>query len=121
MISILLGKLEQTPIDLGEPAQEFAHFEVVGGHGADLGHQVCAHVLGSGFLIHLGGEVVTPLRGVFVKGALKEVEGLVDLTLELLLAETEGVMLFAHMYICVYIRILYALKLQVSIGKSQKM
>jgi hypothetical protein len=106
MSSILLRKLEQTPIDLGESAQELAHFEVVGGHGADLGRPVFAHVPSSGFLIHLGGEVVTPLRGGLVKGALEKVEGLVDLTLELFLAELEGVTLFAHMYVCVYIRIL---------------
>ena len=63
------------------------HFEVVGGHGADLRHQGLAHILGDGFLSDFAGEVITALGRVFVERTLEEVEGIADLTLELFLAE----------------------------------
>jgi hypothetical protein len=94
--------LEQAPIDLGETAQEFADFEVIGGHGADLGHQVFAHVFGDGLLVHFGGEVVAALGGVFMEGPLEEVQGLGELALELFLAEAEELVLFAHMSAYLY-------------------
>ena len=112
--------MEQAPVGVGKALQEPAQLPMVLGHGADLGDQVLTDVLGDGLLVHLGGEVVAPLRGVFVEGTLEEVKGFVDLPLELLLAEPEGVMWFAHMYTYVYVYI-YALKPQVSIGKSHKM
>jgi len=112
--------LEQAPVGLGEALQEPAQLTMVLGHGADPGDQVLTDVLGDGLLVHLGGEVVAPLRGVFVQGALEEVKGFVDLPLELPLAEPKGVMWFAHMYTYIYVYI-YALKPQVSIGKSHKM
>jgi hypothetical protein len=111
--------LEQAPVGVGETLQELAQLAMVLGHGADLGDQVLTDVLGDGLLVHLGGEVVAPLRGVFVEGTLEEVKGFVDLPLELLLAAPEGVMLFAHKYTYTYAYI-YALKPPVSIGKSHK-
>jgi hypothetical protein len=87
---------------LGEAAQELADFEVVGGHDADLGRQFLADVFGDGLLVHLGGEVITPLGGVFMEGALEEVEGLVDLAFELFLAELENFGWFAHKYAYIY-------------------
>ena len=94
--------MEQAPVGVGEALRELAQLAMVLGHGVDLGDQLLADVLGDGLLVHLGGEVIAPLRGVFMEGALEEVEGLVDLPLELLLAEPEGVMGFAHLYAYIY-------------------
>jgi hypothetical protein len=87
---------------LGQAAQEFADFEMVGGHGADLGNQIPADVAGERLLIHFGGEVVASLGGVLVERALEEVQGGVDLALELFLAEPENFVLFAHKYAYYY-------------------
>ena len=95
-------RLEQPPIDLGETAQHLSHFKVVVGHGPHLGCELFADVLGAGLLLDLGGEVEAALGGVLVERALEEVEGLVDLPLELLLAEPEGGMCLAHMYAYIY-------------------
>lgn len=62
---------------------------MIPGQGADLGHQFLTDIFGDGLLVHLGGEVMAALGGVFVEGSLEEVEGLEDLALELLLAELE--------------------------------
>ena len=69
---------------------------MIGGHGADLGNQVFAHVFGDGLLVRLGGEMVPPLGGVFVEGTLQELQGVVDLAFELLLAKLEEFTLLAH-------------------------
>jgi hypothetical protein len=102
MSSASRGQLEQPPVDVGEAAQEFAHFEVVGSHGSDLGNQVFADVFGDGLLVHLGGEVVAALGRVFVERALEEVQGIGELAGELFLAEEQEVMLFAHKYAYTY-------------------
>jgi hypothetical protein len=94
--------LEQAPVGVGETLEEFADLEVIGGHGPDAGDQFLAHVLGEGFLVHLGGEVVAALGGVFMEGALEEVQGLDDLALELFLAELEELVLLAHKYAYIY-------------------
>jgi hypothetical protein len=83
---------------LGQAAQELTDFEVVGGHGADQRHQLFADVLGDGFLVDLEGQVVAALGGIFVEGALQEVQGLLDLALELILSGLESLALFIHMY-----------------------
>jgi len=88
--------LEQAPVSVGETLEELADFEVIGRHGADPGDQLFADVFGEGLLVHLGGEVVSALGGVFVEGALEEVQGVLDLAFELLLAELEDFVLFAH-------------------------
>jgi len=90
--------LEQAPVSLREPLEEFADFEVIAGHGPDQGDQVLAHVLGHSFLIHLNREVVAALRGVLVEGTLEKVQRLANLALELGLAELEEFGLFAHKY-----------------------
>jgi hypothetical protein len=97
--------LQQTPVGVGEPQEELAEFEVVAGHGADLRDQFLANVLGHGFLIHLGGEVVAALGRVFVEGPLEELQTEVDLPVELLLADLEDLKFFAHTsaYIYAYI------------------
>jgi hypothetical protein len=94
--------LEEAPVGVGEALEEFADLEVIGGHGADLGHQFPADVFGDGLLVDLGGEVIPTLGGVLVKGTLEEVQRLVDLALELLLAELEDFALFAHKYAYIY-------------------
>jgi hypothetical protein len=53
-------------------------------------------------LLHLGGEVVAALRGVLVEGSLEEVQGLIDLALELFLAELEDWAEFTHVYAYLY-------------------
>jgi hypothetical protein len=89
-------QLEQTPVGLGEALEEFANLEVIGGHGADSGDQFAADVFGDGSVVHFGGEMVTTLGGGFMERALEEVQGVLDLALELFAAELEEVMLFAH-------------------------
>jgi hypothetical protein len=63
--------LEQAPVSLGEPLEEFADFEVIAGHGADPRHKVLADVFGDGPLVHLGREVIASLGGGFVERALE--------------------------------------------------
>ena len=75
---------------------------MVAGHGANLGHQFFADIFSKSLLIHLGREVVTALRGVLVQGALEEVQGVIDLALELFPTELEDLVLFAHMYAYLY-------------------
>ena len=79
--------MEQAPVDLGEANQQMAKLEVIAGHGADLRDQVLANVFGDRFLIELGGEVIAALGGILVEGTLEEVQGGVDLAMELFLAE----------------------------------
>jgi hypothetical protein len=97
--------LQQPPVGVGEPLEELAEFEVVAGHGADLRDQFLADVLGHGFLIHLGGEVITALGRVFVERTLEQVQTEADLPVELLLADSEDLKFFAHKsaYIYAYI------------------
>ena len=83
--------MEQAPVGLGEALEQTADLEVVASHGADLRRQLFAHILGDGFLSDFTGEVIAALGGVFVERTLEEVEGVADLTLELFLAELEGV------------------------------
>jgi hypothetical protein len=90
--------LEQTPVGLGEALEEFADFEVIGGHGADSGDQFLANVFGDSLVVHFGGEVVAALRGSLMERTLEEIQCLSDLTLELFAAEPQEIMLFAHMY-----------------------
>jgi hypothetical protein len=78
---------------------------VVACHGADPGNQFLADVLGAGLLVHLGGEVVTALGRVLVEGTLQEVQAKVDLPVELLLANPEDFMFFAHKSAYVYAHI----------------
>ena len=94
--------MEQAPVGVGEAAQKLADFEVVGGHGADQRHQVLAHMLGDGVLIDLDGQVITALGRIFMQGALQEGQGVLDLALELFLAEAENFMLFARKYAYIY-------------------
>ena len=94
--------MEQSPVSLRESLQEFAHFKVITGHGPDQRDQFLAHVLGDGFLVHLDREVIAPLGGVFMEGALEQVQGVVDLVLELFLAELENFDFFAHKYAYIY-------------------
>jgi hypothetical protein len=82
--------------------EEFADLEMIAGHGADLGHEFLPDVLGDGLLVHLGGEVIAALGGVFMEGPLEQVEGLVDLAFELFLAELKNFGWFAHMYAYIY-------------------
>jgi hypothetical protein len=82
--------------------EELADFEMVAGHGANLGDQLLAHIFGHGFLLDLGREVVAALRGVLVEGTLEEFQGVIDLALELFPAELEDLALFAHMYAYLY-------------------
>jgi len=94
--------LEQAPVSLGEPLEKFAHFEVIARHGADLWHQLLADVFGDGLLVRFGSEVVATLGRVFVEGTLEEVQGVIDLALELFLAELKDFGLFAHKYTYIY-------------------
>jgi hypothetical protein len=81
--------LQQPPVGVGEPLEKLADLEVVVGHGADLSDQFLADVLGHGFLVHLGSEVVAALGRVFVVRNLQEVQTEADLLVELLLTELE--------------------------------
>ena len=94
--------MKQPPVSLGEPLQQFADFQVIACHGADLRDQLLADVFGNGLLVHLGGEVIAALRGVLVEGALEEFQSVVDLALELFLAELENFGLFAHRNAYIY-------------------
>ena len=94
--------MEQTPVSFREPLQQFAHFKVIAGHGADLRDQLLTDIFGDGLLVQLGGEMIAALRGVFVEGALEEFQGIVDLTLELFFAELKNLGLFAHKYAYIY-------------------
>ena len=94
--------MEQTPVSLREPLQEFAHLEVIARHGADQGDQFFANIFSHGFLVYLESEMITALGGIFVKRALEEIQRLVDLALELFLAKLEEFGLFAHKYAYIY-------------------
>jgi hypothetical protein len=76
--------------------EQLAHLEVVAGHGADLDHQILADVFGDGLLMHLGREVVAALGRIFVERALEQVQGRVDLALELFPAALESFVLWVH-------------------------
>jgi hypothetical protein len=89
--SALGRQLEEVPIDLREAAQESSDLEVVAGHGADLGDEVLAHVFGDGLLVDLGGEVIAALGGVFMEGALEQIQRGLGLAFELFLAKEEPV------------------------------
>jgi hypothetical protein len=88
--------LEQAPVSFREPLEELADFKVVAGHGADQRDQFLADIFGHRLLVHLDREVVASLGGVFVEGALEEIQSVVDLAFELLLAKLEEFTLFAH-------------------------
>jgi len=88
--------LEPAPIGLGKALEELAHFEVILGHGPNQRDQLFAHVFGDSLLVHLEGQVVAALGGIFMERALEQVQGLVDLAFELFLAEAEEFGLFAH-------------------------
>ena len=94
--------MEQPPVSFRKPLQQFAHFKVIAGHGADLRDQLLTDIFGDGLLVHLGGEVVAALGRSFVERALEEVQGVVDLTFELLLAELEKWAELAHKYASIY-------------------
>jgi hypothetical protein len=94
--------LEQAPVSFREPRQQFADFKVIASHGADPGNELFADVFGHGFPIHFESEVVTALGGIFVKRALEEFQSIVDLALELFLAELEEFGLFAHEHALLY-------------------
>jgi hypothetical protein len=79
--------LEQAPVDLREANQQKAKLEMVTSHGANLGDQLLANVFGDRLLIELGGEVITALGWIFVERTLEEIQGGVDLAVELFLAE----------------------------------
>ena len=78
--------------------EELADFEMVAGHGANLGDQLFANIFGQGLLRHFGGEVVAALRGVLVQGSLEKVQGIIDLALQLFPAELEGLVVLAHIW-----------------------
>jgi hypothetical protein len=98
--------LQQPPVGVGEPLEELAQFQVIPGHGADLWDQLLADILGAGFLIHLGGEMITALGRVLVEGTLEEVQAEADLSEELLFADPEDFIFFAHKHAYVYAHIM---------------
>jgi hypothetical protein len=95
-------ELEPTPVGFREPLEQLADLEVVAGHGADLNHQVLADVFGDGFLRHFGREVVAALGRILVERALEQVQGRVDLALELFPAALEHFALLVHKYAYIY-------------------
>ena len=111
--------MKQAPVALGQAPQKFADFEVIGGHGADQRHQVLADILGDGFLVDLGGQVIAALGRIFMQGALQEGQGVLDLAFKLFLAELNDMALFIHR-ICVLLRILLGMETRPSRGKYQK-
>jgi len=88
--------LEQAPVDVGEAPEEFARLEVIGGHGPDAGDQLPADVFGDGLPVDLGGQMIAALGGIPMEGALEQIEGVVDLAFESILAELEELVLLAH-------------------------
>ena len=94
--------MEQPPVGLGESLQQLTHLKVIASHGPDLRNQPLADVFGNGLLVHLGGEVITALRGIFVEGALEKLQGVVDLAFELFFTEQEDFGLFVHKYAYIY-------------------
>ena len=94
--------MQQAPVSLREPLQEFADLEVIGGHGANPGHQFLADVFGEGLLVHLGGELIPALGGISMERALEEVQGGVDLAFDLIPAKLEDFALIAHAYAYYY-------------------
>ena len=109
--------MEQTPVSFRKALEEFADLEMVGGHGANAGHQFLADIFGDGLLIDFGGQVVAALRGIFVQRTLEEIQRLVDLALELLLAEAKDFMWFAHKYAYIYA---YYLRLETRSSRAEK-
>jgi hypothetical protein len=101
-MGLIVGALEQPPVDLGEAAEELTDLAVVARHGADQRDQFLADVFGDGLLADFEREVVAALGRIFMERALEEAEGGVDLALELLLTEAEEFILFAHEYAYIY-------------------
>ena len=94
--------MEQAPVSLRKTLEELTDLEVIASHGADKRHQFFANISGHGFLVHFDGQVVAALGRIFVEGTLEEIQRLVDLTLELFLAEPEEFGLFSHKYAYIY-------------------
>jgi hypothetical protein len=101
-MGLIVGALEQPPVDLGEAAEELTDLEVVARHGADQRDQFLADVFGDGLLVDFDREVVAALGRIFMERALEEAEGGVDLALQLFLPEAEEFVLFAHQYAYIY-------------------
>jgi len=100
---ILRRQLEQAPVDVGEPGQQPAGFEMVTGHGADPRYPVLADVFGVGFAVRLEGEMKASLGGIFVEGSLQQVQGVADLAAELVSAKEESFSGLAHKYAYIYV------------------
>ena len=94
--------MEQAPVGFREPLEKLADLEVVASHRADQGHQFLADIFSDRLLVHFSREVVTALGRIFVQRALEEIDCLIDLALELLLAELENFGLLAHVYAYIY-------------------
>ena len=94
--------MENSPVSLREPLEEFADFKVIASHGADQRNQLFAHVLGNGFAVHLDGQVIAALGGIFMQRTLQQVQGLVDLAFELFPAEVREFGWCAHKYTYIY-------------------
>jgi hypothetical protein len=94
--------LQQSPVSFRKALEEFADPEVIARHRAHQGHQFLADVFGDSLLIDFNRQVKASLGGIFMKGALQQVQGLVDLALELFLAEAEEFGLSAHEYAYIY-------------------
>jgi hypothetical protein len=75
---------------------------MIGRHGADQWDQFFTDVFGDRFLVYFEGQVIAALGRVFVERTLEELEGIVDLALELFLAQLEELGLFAHKYAYIY-------------------
>ena len=101
-MGLIVGALEQPPVDLREAAEELTDLEVVARHGADQRDQFLADVFGDALLVDFDREVVAALGRIFMERALEEAEGGVDLALELLLTEAEEFVLLAHVYAYIY-------------------
>jgi len=101
-MGLIVGALEQPPVDLRKAAEELTDLEVVARHGADQRDQFLADVLGDGLLVDFDREVEAALGRIFVERALEEAEGGVDLALELLLTEAEEFVWLAHRYAYIY-------------------
>ena len=59
--------MERSPVSLREALKEFADFEVIARHNAHQGDQFFADVFGDRLLVHLEGQVVAALGGIFVQ------------------------------------------------------
>jgi hypothetical protein len=94
--------LEQPPVSLRESLEEFTDFDVIAGHGPDQGNQFFADVFGDRPLLDFAGEMVAALGRVFMERPLEKIQSVVDLALELFLAELKDFGLFAHKYAYIY-------------------